>query len=133
MKKFLIFLLPLFFVSLCYADFNFEITQEMKKKQAEITITGKTFDEVWSATTRSLMALKFRIKESEKDSGTIFAQKKKSIFDEGDGERSSWEIMIEADEGKIVVFCIYTLGEMALSAKKPFKKFCKKLKERLSD
>ncbi len=135
MKKLFIFLLFLSFGLFSYADFNFEITQEMKKKQAEITITGKTFNEVWKATTRTLMSLKFQIKESDKDSGVIFAPKRRTIaFDAGE-TTSAWNIMIESDEGEIIVFCVYSSGAAnpLSSGKKAFKKFHKKLKERLNE
>lgn len=45
MKRLFVCLFILIFVMVAQAQFKFEVTQEMKKKQAEITITGKTFDE----------------------------------------------------------------------------------------
>jgi len=93
MKKLIICLSVLIFVTLAQAQFKFEVTQEMKKKQAEITITGKTFDEVWKATTRTLMSLKFQIKESDKEGGTILALKRKGLFYESGDVLSSWSIM----------------------------------------
>ncbi|GAH85691.1 unnamed protein product, partial [marine sediment metagenome] len=111
------------------------ITQEMKKKQAEITITGKTFDEVWKATTRTLISLKFQIKESDKDGGSIFAQKRPNIFYEDGDVVTAWNIMIESDEEEIIVFCVYNVSSdnPFSKGKKAFKKFHKKLKERLSN
>jgi len=135
MKKLIICLSVLIFVTLAQAQFKFEVTQEMKKKQAEITITGKTFGEVWKATTRTLMSLKFQIKESDKDSGTIFAQKKRGMFYEEGDVSSAWNVMLESDEEQVIVFCVYNSGsDNPLSAgKKPFKKFHKKLKDVLSE
>ena len=137
MKKLITCLLFLTFINVVFiqAEFKFEITKEMKKKEAEITITGKTFDEVWKATTRTLMSLKFQIKESDKDSGTIFAQKRRGIFYEEGDVSSAWNVMLESDEEQIIVFCVYNSGsDNPLSAgKRPFKKFHKKLKERLSE
>ena len=135
MKKLIACLSILIFVALAQAQFTFEVTREMKKKEAEITITGKTFDEVWKATTRTLMSLKFQIKESDKDSGTIFAQKRRGMFYEEGDVSSAWNVMIESDEEKIIVFCVYNPGsDNPLSAgKKPFKKFHKKLKDVLSE
>ncbi len=135
MKKLIICLSVLIFVTLAQAQFKFEVTQEMKKKQAEITITGKTFDEVWKATTRTLMSLKFQVKESDKDSGTIFAPKRRTIFYEAGETTSAWNIMIESDEEEIVIFCVYNVGsdDPFSKGKKAFKKFHKKLKERLSN
>jgi len=135
MKKLIICLSVLIFVTLTQAQFKFEVTQEMKKKQAEITITGKTFGEVWKATTRTLMSLKFQIKESDKEGGTILALKRKGLFYESGDVLSSWSIMIESDEEEIILFCVYNPGSNnpLSSGKKAFKKFHKKFKERLSE
>lgn len=135
MKKLIACFVILIFVVLAQAQFKFEITQQMKKKKAEITITGKTFDEVWKATTRTLMSLKFQIKESDKEGGTILAEKRKGLLYESGDVLSSWSIMIESDEEEIILFCVYNPGsDNPLSGgKKPFKKFHKKLKERLSE
>ncbi len=134
MRKLFICLFILIFVVLAQAQFKFEVTQEMKKKQAEITITGKTFDEVWKATTRTLMSLKFQIKESDKEGGTILALKRKGLFYESGDVLSSWSIMIESDEEEIILFCVYNPGSNnpLSSGKKAFKKFHKKFRERLS-
>ncbi|OEU64012.1 MAG: hypothetical protein BBJ57_06020 [Desulfobacterales bacterium PC51MH44] len=135
MKRLFVCLFILIFVMMAQAKFKFEVTQEMKKKEAEITITGKTFDEVWKATTRTLMSLKFQIKESDKEGGTILALKRKGLFYENGDVLSSWSIMIESDEEEIILFCVYNPGsDNPLSAgKRPFKQFHKKLKERLSE
>jgi len=135
MKKLFICLFVLIFIGLAQAQFKFEVTQEMKKKQAEITITGKTFDEVWKAVTRSLVSLRFQVKESDKDGGTIFAQKRPNIFYEDGDVVTAWNIMIESDEEEIIVFCVYNVGSdnPFSKGKKAFKKFHKKLKERLSN
>lgn len=135
MKRLFIFLLILILVSLCYADFKFEVTGKMKKKQGEITIEGKTFNEVWKATTRSLMSLRFQIKESDKDGGSIFAKKRRTIFSEAGGVQSTWNIMIESDEEQVIIFCVYGSGSSnpLSGGKKAFKKLCKKLEERLSE
>ena len=116
-------------------EFKFEITQELQKKEAEITITGKSFDEVWKATTRALMSLKFQIKESDKDSGSILAEKRKGMFYETGDVQSAWSVMIEDADEEIILFCVYQPGSSNpfSSGAKPFKKFRKKLKERLSD
>ena len=135
MKKLIACFMILVFVVLVQAQFKFEITQEMKKKKAEITITGKTFDEVWKATTRTLMSLKFQIKESDKEGGTILAEKRKGLLYESGDVLSSWSIMIESDEEEIILFCVYNPGsDNPLSGgKKPFKEFHKKLKEHLGE
>lgn len=135
MRKLFVCLFILIFVVLAQAQFKFEVTQEMKKKQAEITITGKTFDEVWKATTRTLMSLKFQIKESDKEGGTILALKRKGLFYESGDVLSSWSIMIERDEEEIILFCVYNPGSNnpLSSGKKAFKKFHKKFRERLSE
>ena len=135
MKRLFVCLFILIFVMVAQAQFKFEVTQEMKKKQAEITITGRTFDEVWKATTRTLMSLKFQIKESDKEGGTILALKSKGIFYEDGDVLAGWSIMIESDGEEIILFCVYSAGSESLglsSGKSAFKKFHKKLKERLS-
>ena len=116
-------------------EFKFEITQEITKKQAEITITGKSFDEVWKATTRTLISIKYRISESDKEGGTIFAQKRPNIFYEDGDVVTAWNIMIEGDEEEIVIFCVYNVGgdNPFSKGKKAFRKFHQKLKERLSN
>ena len=135
MKKLIIYSMILILVTLAQAQFKFEITQEMKKKQAEITITGKTFDEVWKATTRTLLSIRYRISESDKEGGTIFAQKRPNIFYEDGDVVTAWNIMIESEEEEIVIFCVYNVGSdnPFSKGKKAFKKFHKKLKERLSE
>lgn len=135
MKKIIIYSMILILVTLAQAQFKFEITQEMKKKQAEITITGKTFDEVWKATTRTLLSIRYRISESDKEGGTIFAQKRPNIFYEDGDVVTAWNIMIESEEEEIVIFCVYNVGSdnPFSKGKKAFKKFHKKLKERLSE
>ena len=135
MKKLIAYLFILIFVSLAQAQFKFEVTQEIKKKEAEIIIMGKTFDEVWKATTRVLMSLKFRIKESDKEGGTILAEKRKGLFYESGDVLSGWSVMIESDEEEIILFCVYNTGSNnpLSKGKKAFKKFHKKLKEHLSN
>ncbi|KKN54486.1 hypothetical protein LCGC14_0591970 [marine sediment metagenome] len=137
MRKLIACLLFLTFINVVFvqAEFKFEVTQEMKNKEAEITITGKTFDEVWKATTRTLISQKFQIKESDKESGTIFAQKRRSVFYDVEDVSSAWNFVLESDEEEIIVFCVYNTGTANLlsTGKKPFKKFREKLKERLSE
>ncbi len=135
MRKVILCLFILVTFTAAQAQFKFEVTQEMKKKQAEITITGKIFNEVWKATTRTLMSLKFQIKESDKEGGTILALKSKGIFYEDGDVLAGWSIMIESDGEEIILFCVYSAGSESLglsSGKSAFKKFHKKLKERLS-
>ncbi len=134
MRKVILCLFILVTFTAAQAQFKFEVTQEMKKKQAEITITGKSYDEIWKATTRTLMSLKFQIKESDKEGGTILALKRKGIFYEDGDISSSWSIMIESDEEEIILFCVYNPGSNnpLSSGQKPFRKFREKLRERLS-
>ena len=139
MRKLFVFLLILIFVSFCYADFNFEITQEFKKGEGEITITGKTFDDVWEGITRTLFRLKFKTVEKDEDFGLIIAQKKgtkKTYNEQGEHVSSKeyisdkWDIMIESIGEKVIVVCSYE-GEGAGfwgSKKKSFEAFCEKLK-----
>jgi len=139
MKKYFVFLLPLFFVLFSYADFTFEITQEFKKGEGEITITGKTVDEVWMGIARTLIRLKCKIVEKDEDIGLIVAERKKksdTYDDEGKVVSSEeyvsdkWEIMIESVDDEVIVTCLYE-GEGAGfwgSKKKSFENFCEKLK-----
>jgi uncharacterized lipoprotein len=133
MRKLTACLLFLTFINVVFiqAEFKFEVTKEMKKKEAEITITGKTFDEVWKATTRTLMSLEFQVRGSDKDSGTIFAHKRPGQFYEEGDALSTWNVKIESDEKQVIVFCVYNPGsDNPLSAgKRSFEKFHKKLKD----
>lgn len=134
MKNLIVCLLAFFFiVASAQAQFKLEITKEMKKSQAEITVSGKTFDEVWNGCIKALMGLKFKIKERDKDSGLISAEKRPGIFYEKGDEVSICDLMIEEADGKVVITYTYTLGTDALSTKEPFKHFCEKLRELLSD
>jgi len=135
MKRLIAYLSILIFVILAQAQFKFEVTQEIKKKEAEITITGKTFDEVWKATTRALMSLKFRVKESDKEGGTIFALKRKGLFYEFGDSLSGWNVMIEKMDDEVIIFCVYNSGSSnpLSGGKKAFKKLHKKIRERLSE
>lgn len=134
MKKITVCLLALFFImATSQGQFKLEVTKEMKKGQAEITISGKTFDEVWNGCLKTLMGLKFKIKERDKDGGLISAEKKPGLFyNEGD-KLSTCELMVEEADGKVVITYTYTLGTDAFSEDKPFKSFCAKFRELLSD
>lgn len=138
MKRLFVSLLILIFVSLCYANFKFEITQEYKKGEGEITITGKSVDDVLSGVVRTLFRLKCKIIEKDEEFGLIIAEKKDviEIYNE-EGEKVSskeyvsdkWEIMIESVGEKIIVICSYE-GEgegFWGSKKKSFKLFSEKL------
>ena len=139
MKKLSVFLLTLIFVSLCYADFKFEITQEFKKGEGEITITGKTADEVLAGVARTLFRLKCKIVEKDEEFGLIVAEGKKikkTYNDQGELVSSKeyvsdkWEIMIESVGEKVIIVCSYE-GEGTgfwNSKKKSFEEFCKKFK-----
>jgi hypothetical protein len=118
--------------------FALTVTKEITKKAGgEITVTGKTFDELWSGMTKALMLLKFRVTEANKDSKQIFAQKRAGLFanDYDADETPNWQILIEEEDGKFKVSCFFQsyAGARIYSVKKPFKKLCTKLKETLSD
>jgi len=110
-------------------QFKFTVVKEMSKGEAEIEIEGKTFDKVWKGVIRTLMSRKFQIKESEKESGIILAQVRPGIFYDPGDILTVWQFMIEEDEEKILLYLKVDLGTAGISAKKPFKKFCEKLKE----
>ena len=135
MRKLIACLLFLTFINVVFiqAEFKFEVTKEMKKKEAEITITGKTFDEVWEATTRTLMSLRFQIKQRKrnKDIGSIGARKGYGLHYEDRGVESRWNVRIESDEEQVIVFCLFYPGSgyPGQSGKRPFKKFHEKLKD----
>ena len=135
MRKLIVCLLFLTFINVVFiqAEFKFEVTKEMKKEEAEITITGKTFDEVWKATTRTFMSLKFQIKEREKDKdiGSMVAQKGLVKNYEDRGIRHAWNVMIESDEEQVIVFCVYypDSDNPTQSGKGQFKNFHEKLKD----
>jgi len=140
MKKLFVFLLILIFVLFSYADFNFEITQKFKRGEAEITVSGKTLDKVWTGITQTLVRLKCRIIEEDKDTGFIEAWKisigevylSKDEYSEPITVKvidDEWKIMVEAVGEKIVIVCSYEgHGSGMLSSKKrSFKIFSQKL------
>jgi len=139
MKKLIAYLSILIFVALAQAQFKFEISQEFKKGEGEITITGKTIDEVSVAIARTLVRLRCKILEKDEDIGLIIAERKSTMDVRNDeGEvistkeyvKDRWEILIEPVEEKIFVVCSYE-GDGAgfwSSKKKSFEEFCKKFK-----
>jgi len=145
MRKLIICLLFLTFINVVFiqAEFKFEITQDFKEGKAEITITGKTFDEVRMGIARTLIRLKCKLVEKDEDIGLIVAQRKK-VKEEYSDERAfvsskeyvsdKWEIMIESVDDKVIVVCSYE-GEGAGfwgSKKKSYESFCEKLKSILT-
>ena len=133
MKRSIVYFFVLVLFISAQAQFKFNVTKEMSKGEAEIEIEGKSFDEVWRGATRALMARKFQIKESDKDGGIIYAQVRPGAFYEEGDVLTSWQLMIDEDEGRIRIFIRVALGTDAISAKKPFQKFCEKLKEILEE
>ena len=139
MKKLFVSLLTLILALFCYADFKFEVTQEFKKGEGEITITGKSADEVLTGVARTLFRLKCKIVEKDEEFGLIVAEGKKvkeTYNDQGelvsskDYVSDKWEIMIEPVGEKVIVVCSYE-GEGSgfwNSKKKSFEAFCEKLK-----
>lgn len=140
MKKLFSYSLILILVLFCYADFKFEVTQGFKKGEGEITITGKTVDEVWMGIARTLVSLKCKIIEKDEDIGFIVAQRKgvKNVINDAGSIISTeeyvsvrWEVMIESFDDKVIVSCLYK-GEGAGfwgSKKKSFIDFYTRLKK----
>ena len=138
MKKLIACLWILIFVALAQAEFKFEITQEFKKGEGEITISGKTADEVLSGVVRTLFRLKYKIVDKDEELGLIVAERKgvkDVISDTGviisteEYVSARWKIMIESIEEKVIVVCSHE-GEDAgfwESKKKRFIDFCTKL------
>lgn len=134
MRKLCIFFLVLVLVGIALAqDLKVEITMDMEKGTGEITVTGKTFDEVWKGIIRALMQRKFRIEKVSKEDGMIQAAKKPGIFYEEGDTLTTWQIIVMEIDEEILITCSVTLGTDAFSAKKGFKKFCETLKECLSE
>ncbi len=139
MKKLITCFMILVFVVLVQAQFKFEVTQEFKKGEGEITIMGKDIDDVWMALARTLFRLKCKVVEKDEDFGLVIAErkKKKDIYDDEGKVISTeeyisdrWEIMIEEVDDEVIVTCSYS-GEGAGfwgSKKKSFKEFCEKFK-----
>ena len=141
-KQVFVFPLILTFVLFCYAEFKFEVTQEFKKGEGEITVTGKTADEVLSGVVRTLFRLKCKIVDKDEEFGLIVAERKdtKNIYEEGKVVSTEeyiadrWEIMIETVKEKVIIVCSYEGDGAGFwgSQKKSFEDFCKKLKSILS-
>ena len=145
-KVYLVLLSIVLLVSFAQAQFKLEITEQITAKTGgELEVIGKTFDEVWKGASRTLLLLKFQIKEQEKDSGWMVAYKKVGALTKigntgGDKieveDMPSWNLTIEEnEEGKIVIFCIYNGGQgtIAVRGTRPFKKLCEKLETVLKD
>jgi len=139
-KKIIVYLLSLIFVAFLYAEFEFKISQEFKKGEGEITITGKTTDEVWTGIARTLISLKCKIVEKDEDIGFIIAERKgvkDVISDSGSIESTEeyvsarWQIMIESLGDEVIVTCSYEGEGTGFwgSKKKSFINFCTRLKK----
>lgn len=131
MKKLFLGLFLLFFsISIVSAQLEVKIVKEYENGAGEISVVGKTYDEVWNGVIRGLMNLKYRVKESNKDAGSIFAEKKPGVFYEKGDMLASWDIQITEENGMILIVASFTEGEdPVLSEKKGFVKFYEKLKE----
>ena len=137
------YLLSLILVIFSFADLNFKATQEFKKGEGKITITGKTTDEVWAGIAQTLIGLKYKIVEKDEDIGFIVAERKgikDIISDTGSIESTEeyvsarWQIMIESLDDEVIVTCSHE-GEGAGfwgGKKKSFINFCTRLKEFLN-
>ena len=133
-------ILIIIFMSLsvfCFSDFEFNVTQKFKKGEGEITVKGKSFEEVEEGVAQTLIRLKCKIVERDKE-GLIVAERKgikDVISDTGSIESTEeyvsakWEIMIDSDDEKIVLVCAYTGTGAGFwgGKKKSFIIFCSKL------
>lgn len=94
------------------------------------------YDAVWSATVKALMSLKYRIVSSDKNSGTISATKRRTIFDDTGDEKASWDLFIEEEDGKVLIYAQHQLGSEELNiggpAKRRFRNLAEKIAEHLS-
>ena len=95
---------------------------------------------VWNAVCKSLLQLKYQIKVSDRDSGTISAQKKLGVMASLSGyakdDMAQWDIVIQSQSSGVYVTAQHTLtaGQLNLgkAAQKHFKKLADKIAENLN-
>jgi hypothetical protein len=93
--------------------FSYEV---LKNKSADGIYSGKSYDEVWTAITKTLMELEYRITASDKDGGTILAY-------DLDFKDNIVDILVDKRDEKIGIICKQN-GEMFTATLKSFyKKF----------
>jgi len=121
---------------------GYTITFTKAKGSGTAVFENQKFDDVWSALTKTLMGLRYRITESEKVSGTLSAVQKpggldKIVSDVGSQEEREqiaadarkWDVLVEAlENGGIQV---YFVGEDVPRAKKYIQKLCLSIAELL--
>lgn len=102
MKKvvLLVFLFSVFGTALMFSQdqpspFSWEIKKNGKLWSGDAIYKGKTFDETWSATIKTLRNIDLRAAGTDKDSGTMTA-----VMVATDGDKYPFELLIEkTDEG----------------------------------
>lgn len=133
------YLLSLIFVPFAFAEFQFKVTQEFKKGEGEITVIGKSFDDVSVGIARTLVRLKCKIVEKDKDLGLMVAEREDTKDVYADGKVVStekyvadrWEILIEILDDEVIVSCLYEGDGKGFwgSRKKMFEEFCSRLEK----
>jgi hypothetical protein len=88
-------------------SFSVEFGKGKKRETATATYKGWTYDQVWSATIKALLASKSRVQESDKNGGTITAWKQPTTAEKmlGVMDGSNFALYIEKVESGITISC----------------------------
>jgi len=94
-------------MSLCIAQDDPPYEKASKK---EWIFKQKAYDEVWSATVKSLMQLKYQVVSSDKEGGIISAQKAKNFLNRNVAQEQleNFQVLIEKMDTGIKVGCQFT-------------------------
>ena len=81
-----------------------------KVSKSEWIFKQKTYDEVWSATVKALMQLKYQVASSDKEGGIISAQKGKSFLNRkvAQEQLENFQVLLEQGDAGIKVDCQFT-------------------------
>jgi len=116
---------------------------EIKGKVATAVFAEKTYDQVWGATIKALIASNYKTTTLEKDAGLIEAVHIKSastrdwedILETGKAEESSITAMVETQGDKVAVSFRWETGEKFTlrSAKSNRNRFCSALYNKMAE
>jgi len=104
-----------------------------KTSDKEWVFKEKTYDEVWSATVKALMQLKYQVTSSDKNGGIISATKQKGFFNRKQAQETmeSFQIFVEKIEEGTKVSCQFTKKAGSLFQSDQSKSLLKKIAEDL--
>jgi hypothetical protein len=89
-------------------SFTVEFGKGKKRETGTATYKGWTYEQVWSATMKALLATKTRVQESDKEGGTITAFKQPSAGAQMLGtnkDGTNFALFLEKTESAVTVSC----------------------------